>query len=57
MFRPYEIDGTPYLDGGIVSPPHAHLGGQLPSFPRDRFIADDASPTSSAGEVREAPLG
>jgi NTE family protein len=25
MFRPYEIDGTRYLDGGIVSPTHAHL--------------------------------
>ncbi len=28
MFRPYEIDGTRYLDGGIVSPTHAHLAAR-----------------------------
>jgi predicted acylesterase/phospholipase RssA len=29
MFQPHVIDGTPYIDGGVVSPTHADLAAAI----------------------------
>lgn len=44
MFQPHEIDGTPYFDGGVVSPTHAHLAAE-----NDPDLVVIASPMTRPG--------
>lgn len=60
MFQPHDIDGTPYFDGGVVSPTHAHLAAEIEpdlvivsspmTRPGRRFTSRHAR-TTLAGEV------